>query len=473
MKSKFCSRTCLIFLKYVVLALILPFKVQAQLPNPTNSGIEHVVVVMMENRSFDHLMGWTTNADGRQAGLSFTDTNGNAHSTYPLAPDFQGCAFHDPNHSYVGGRIELNGGACDGWLRAPANDIFCIGYYEQTNLPFLSAAATNWTVCDRYFAAIMAETYPNRIYQHAAQTDRLENTLDVSSLPTIWDRLGDSNVSARYYFSDIPMVALWGFKYLPITRPISSFFDDCTNGTLPSVAYVDPKFFNETLGTSEDDHPHADIRNGQAFLSRVYNAVIASPNWSNTVLVINYDEWGGFFDHVPPTAAPIPPADLAAGNTDGLRGFRVPCVIVSPWAKRGAVAHQEFDHTSVLKMIEWRWNLAPLTVRDQTATNLAEALDFTQTNYTAASIVVPQGPFGEICQGTIVLSQASTNLVITWLNDAQLQVKTNLDTPWVTLTNATSPYVISSPTNQMSFFRALDKWTALVELARQYGFPGF
>lgn len=449
-----------------------PWTTQAQLPAPTNSGIEHIIVVMMENRSFDHMMGWVTNADGRQAGLTFTNSSGTGFSTYPLAPNFQGCAFHDPNHSYDGGRVEFNAGACDGWLRAPANDLFCIGYYERTNLPFFAALETNWTICDRYFAALMAETYPNRVYQHAAQTDRLENTLDISSLPTIWDRLSESNLTARYYFSDIPFLALWGFKYVPIARPISFFFDDCTNGTLPNVSFVDPKFFNETLGTAQDDHPHADVRDGQAFLSRVYNAVISSPNWSNTVLVINYDEWGGFFDHVPPTLAPIPPADAALGN-DGRRGFRVPAIIVSPWSRRAQVVHQEFDHTSVLKMIEWRWSLAPLTIRDQTAINLAEALDFSQTNYTAVPIAVPQGPFGEVCLNTLTLSQSSTNLVVSWLTDAPLQVTTNLGESWTTITNAISPYIIPPSTNATSFYRALDKWAALVARAREYGFPGF
>jgi phospholipase C len=445
---------------------------RAQLPNPTNSGIDHIIVVMMENRSFDHFMGWVTNADGKQSGLTYTNNSGAAYSTYPLAPDFQGCAFHDPNHSYEGGRTEYDNGKCDGWLRATNNDQFCIGYYDRTNLPFFAAIEKNWTICDRYFAALMAETYPNRIYQHAAQTDRLDNTLDISNLPTIWDRLSDSNLTARYYFSDIPMVALWGFKYVPISRPISYFFDDCANGTLPNVSFVDPKFFSETLGTSQDDHPHADIRNGQAFLSRVYNAVISSPNWSNTVLVINYDEWGGFFDHVPPTLAPVPPADAALGD-DGRRGFRVPAMVISPWSRRGYVAHQEFDHTSVLRMIEWRWNLAPLTVRDQTATNLAEALDFTQANYAAAPVVVDQGPFGEPCLNTITMTQLSTNLVVTWLSDATLQVSTNLGDAWANITNGISPYTIPQSTNTTSFYRALDKWTALAEQAKQYGFPGF
>jgi len=367
------------------------------LPLPGASGIDHVVVVMMENRSFDHFLGWHDDADGRQAGLRYVDRQGVRHRTHRLAPDFQGCGHPDPDHSYAGGRIEYNGGAADGWLRAGDNDEYAIGYYTEEDLPFFGQAAPHWTVCDRYFAAIMAETFPNRIYQHAAQTDRLENTLDLSTLPTIWDRLDAAGLDGRYYFSDVPVLALWGTKYLPIGRPFEAFLADAAAGTLPSVAFVDPRFIDEASGTSEDDHPHADIRNGQAFLNRVYRAVTLSPAWSRTVLVFNYDEWGGFFDHVPPTTAPIPPADQAAGNRDGLRGFRVPCLIVSPYSGGGAVSSVVLDHTSVLRMIEWRWGLEPLTERDATANNLAAALDFKTRPRKVKQFRMPTGPFGAPC----------------------------------------------------------------------------
>src|SRR6267378_7084706 len=103
--------------------------------DPSSSGIEHVVVMMMENRSFDHFLGWLPDADGRQAGLSYLDPAGVGHPTYALAPDFQGCGHRDPDHSYAGGRAQYNAGACDGWLRV--NDTFSIGYYRQEDLPFL------------------------------------------------------------------------------------------------------------------------------------------------------------------------------------------------------------------------------------------------------------------------------------------------------------------------------------------------
>ena len=355
----------------------------AALPPPTRSGIDHIVVVMMENRSFDHLLGWMPKADGQQAGLTYTDAAGAAHSTYPLAPDFQGCAHPDPDHSYNGGRVQFNNGACDGFLRSGRNDVFAIGYYRQRDLSFLGRAAPYWTVCDRYFAALMGPTFPNRLYMHAAVTDRITNTFSLSALPTIWDRLAERGISRRMYYSNLPTLALWGSKYASVERPFNEFLRDCKNGKLPKVAFVDPVFTGTDEGTAGDDHPHADIRVGEWFLSRIYRAVTTSRNWARTVLIINFDEWGGFFDHVPPPLA----QDVDPRYT--LRGFRVPCLVISPYARRRYVAHGIYDHTSILKMIEWRWNLQPLSVRDATANNIANVLDFKHRNLTAPRITAP------------------------------------------------------------------------------------
>jgi phospholipase C len=244
----------------------------------TRPGFDHVVVVMMENRSFDHFLGWLPGADGRQAGLTYRDAAGVAHPTHALAPDFQGCGHPDPDHSYEGGRTEYSGGRADGWLRAGANDEYAIGYYRQADLPFLGRAVPQWTTFSRYFAAILAETFPNRIYQHAGQTDRIHNTNTISTLPTIWDRLAAARLSGRYYYSDVPFLALWGAKYIPISRPVTTFFADCAAGTLPNVSFVDPRFEDEESGTSGDDHPHADVRGGEAFMASIYRAVTQSPN---------------------------------------------------------------------------------------------------------------------------------------------------------------------------------------------------
>src|SRR3954471_18059433 len=257
----------------------------AKLPSPAKSGIDHIVFVMMENRSFDHVLGWLPGADGRQAGFAYLDSAGVSHATHPLAPDYQGCGHPDPDHSYDGARVEYDGGACDGWMRAGENDDYAIGYYVPDDVPFFARAATDWTTCHRYFAAIMGPTFPNRFYQHAAQTDRISNTFEPSTLPTIWDRLAAAGLTGRYYFQDAPFLALWGTKYVPIARPYRAFLLACATGRLPHVSYVDPRFIEELTGTTSDDHPPADIRNGQAFLNEVYTAVTTSPAWHRTLLV--------------------------------------------------------------------------------------------------------------------------------------------------------------------------------------------
>ncbi len=379
----------------------------AALPHPDASGIDHVVLVMMENRSFDHFLGWLPGANGRQGGLSYADKAGVSHPTYHLTT-YQGCDYEDPDHSYQGARAQYDGGACDGWLRAGTNDLFPIGYYQAQDLSFLSQAAPQWTVCDQYFAGILGPTYPNRLYQHAAQTDRLDDSTTVSTLPTIWDRLALAGLTGRYYYNDIPFTALWGAKYLDISRPFTEFIAACTTGTLPQVSYIDPRFEDESSGTSNDDHPHADVRNGEAFLNQVYTAVTQSPAWGRTVLIINFDEWGGFFDHVPPPLKPIPTADAAVGS-DGRIGFRVPALVISPFARRHAVSGTQFDHTSVLKLIEWRWGLSALTVRDSQANNLATVLNFGKPNLDAPRYKVPTGPFGTACSSAVTGSLPSTS----------------------------------------------------------------
>lgn len=354
------------------------------LPEPALSGIEHVILVMMENRSFDHFMGWLPGADGQQASLVYRNAAGLARETFPLAPDFRGCGYVDPDHTYTGGRVQYNGGACDGWLRA--SDLFSIGYYRREDLSFLGQAAPDWMSFDRYFSAIMASTDPNRIYQHAAQTDRLANSSALCALPTIWDRLESAGIQGRYYFRDYPVLNRWGTKYQPIMSSLDSFFVDCGAGTLPSVAFVDPPRIGPD---AQDDHPFADVRAGEVFLNQVYTAVTTGPLWPHTVLIINYDEWGGFFDHVAPPAAPIPDADRLAGNADGLRGFRTPMLVISPFARRAYTSHVVYDHTSVLALIEWRWGLQPLTVRDATANNPALEFEFTDVHFAAPLYMVP------------------------------------------------------------------------------------
>jgi phospholipase C len=353
----------------------------------------------MENRSFDHFLGWLPNAVGIQAGLNFTDKSGASQPTHSLSGDFTGCPQSDPDHTYDGSRVAYDGGKMDGFLRAGSNDLFSIGYYEEKDIPFYAALARNYTTCDHYFASILGPTFPNRFFLYAGQTDRTENSAGISSLPTILDRLADAKVSHNYYYSNAPYLALWADKYLDISKLYSDFLAQASNGTLPAVSFLDPAYTILDDGTGNDDHPHADIREGDRFLYDVFEAIATGPAWSSTVFVVNFDEWGGFFDHVPPPRAQAANAvdtDIVDGKT--LLGFRLPVVIASPFSRGDAqnprISSLVFDHTSVLKLIEWRWRLAPLTPRDASGDidNLAYALNFNQPQTAVPNLPKPDTP---------------------------------------------------------------------------------
>lgn len=366
---------------------------QPALPDPATSGIDHIVVVMMENRSFDHFLGWLPNADGRPLDRTYPDQGGIDVEPEHLGPDYTGCAHPDPDHSYDGGRVQLNAGAMDGFLNGD-NDEYAIGWYGEADLPILAVLARHYTVLDRGFCSVLSSTFPNRLFLHAAQTDRLANTAALATMPTIWDRLAAAGVSARYYYSNVPVLALWGGRYKSISHPYWQFLVDAATGRLPAVSFVDPRFTLGDTGRGNDDHPHADIRRGQVFLAQTFRALAESRVWPNTVFVMTYDEWGGFADHVtPPRAAAPNGVDTDLVNGKALLGFRVPVVIASPWTRGSAhdprVVHDTYDHTSILKLIEWRHGLAPLTARDASSDvgNLATALD-----WSAPNAVVPALP---------------------------------------------------------------------------------
>src|ERR1700761_9507131 len=384
------------------------------LPAPSASQIEHIVVVMMENRSFDHFLGWLPGAHGRQAGLSYLDNDGEAHPTWHLTTDV-GCSHPDPDHSYAGGRSEYDNGAMDGWLRTTSNDTFSIGYYQEADLPFYSRLARNFTTLDNYFASILSSTFPNRVFQHAAQTDRITNSLDLSTLPTIWDLLADAGVSHKYYFSNVPFLALWGPKYLGMSALFADFLADAATGNLPSVSFVDPRFTILDDGLGNDDHPHADLRAGEAFVGQVYRALTAGPAWKNTLLVVNRDEWGGFYDTVAPPRVIAPNAvdtDLVEGKA--LLGCRVPVNLISPFTRGNTatprIDSQLYDHTSVLKLIEWRFNLPPLTSRDASddIANLALALNFSQPDTSVPALPFIPPPLPNPC-GLFQLGSTADN----------------------------------------------------------------
>jgi phospholipase C len=401
-------------------------------------GIKHIVILMMENRSFDHFLGWLPGADGRHDLRYVSAVDGNTYPNYPLAPDFQGCGYSDPDHSWEGWLVQHNGGKMDGFLQRPttpadnpgvtlaAANTFPIGYYSNLerdgrrkalpDLPVIGALAEQYTTMDRYFCAFAGETFPNRFYQHAAQTDRDHNSEAPSTLPTIWDQLSpipnsDGIPTGGYYYQDAPFLALWAspaiepgatFKYQAFFHPFSdadastaalsagtSFIAACENGTLPNVCYIDPASDNEGTGTSGDDHPLGDIRLGERFIADAYHALADNGYLDDTVFIVTFDEWGGFYDHVPPPRVidDTDPANVMhAGDsttpTDGQLipdyrqlGFRVPAIVVSNLVRPHQVVHDgPFQHCSSLALIESTFGLNPLTARDRHARNLSEFL---------------------------------------------------------------------------------------------------
>ena len=382
-----------------------PMSPSVVLPNPEDSGIDHIVVVMMENRSFDHMLGWVPGADGLKPGMKFADADGVLHEPQELHPDYQGCGLEDPAHGYGSGRVHFNGGKMDGFLKETAvGDRFPIGYYGPEHVPFFKGAAAEYTICDRYHTGILASTQSNRVYMHAGETDRKNNDPDpvtmlpkTSTLRTIWDTAIEKGISTGYFFGNLPLTAIWEAKYLSFSKPYQTLALIAAAGQLPAITYVDPFFYNDGLDPiCNDDHPHADIRNGQAFLNEIYTALSTAPTWGRTLMVINYDEWGGFFDHVPPPVMPVSAREAEATGNDGRLGIRVPCVLLGPKVKKGHVEHTQFDPSSILKFCEWRWGLEPLGVRAAVANNIAVALDFTNPPRTDVPVFeVPTGPFGD------------------------------------------------------------------------------
>jgi phospholipase C len=383
-------------------ALAPPFGIDLRL---SVGPVDHVIVLMMENRSFDHYFGWRTGTQ-HQVFLDHPEDPTHPNHNQPVAThrlvpgDFRGCGFSDPDHGWGGGRRELAYGFLSG-----GNDAFAVGYYDQGDLDFYSALSSEFTLCDNYFAALLGPTFPNREYMHSAQSGGLKtNALpnEVSGMetgftwPTIWDLCNANGVPWGYYYVDLPAVGLWGSKNASGAHHLENLFADLAAGTLPNITFVDPGF---TTGLRTDEHPRGDARAGQAFVHNVVKSVLESPLWPRTALFINYDEWGGFFDHVtPPRVADVrgTPTDPAGENDFGQLGFRVPCIVVSPYARRNKLASQipavsnlVLEHCSILRYIESKFLRGRyLTARDRYASNIGAVLDLSQApRLDAAGIV--------------------------------------------------------------------------------------
>jgi phospholipase C len=345
--------------------------------NDAPGGINTLVVLCMENRSYDHYLGPRAlqglGGDGLLAGMSNLRSDGSVESIFHEGVS----CIPDPPHSWAQSRAQFNSGANDGFMReyqrlwGSTTPPHVMGYFERDDLPFSWALADAYATSDRWFSSLMGPTWPNRMYLHSGQSGGLiENILPTNggiNWPSIHHQLNAAGVDWAYYYQDLPFVPL--FQELDIgghvRRVNNDFFKDAKAGTLPPVVWIDPNF------DLNDDHPPHHQMLGQQFMASVYAALAASPQWENCMLVITYDEHGGYFDHVPPPKA----ADERASLGFDQLGFRVPAFVAGPYVKQGHVSSVVRDHCTVLSHITKQYDLDPLTERVAWSPDLSDFID--------------------------------------------------------------------------------------------------
>ncbi|MDP2307242.1 MAG: alkaline phosphatase family protein [Pseudomonadota bacterium] len=374
-----------------------------ELPAPEAATIDTIVVLMMENRSFDHYLGALRLVDGRMDvdGLDAAMSNpGSAGEEHPVAPTAVDCPA-DPGHSWAASHDQFNEGANDGFVRGYETrcepDLVgeVMGYLTRDQLPVTYALADAYTVCDAWFCSVMGPTWPNRFYGHAATSDGQKNNDFPSggafTFPTVWNKLDEAGIAWRYYYTDVPYIGLFAGHFRNETAALlEEFLSDAERGALPPVVWIDPGF------SYNDDHPPHHPGLGQEMIALVYDALSRSPQWGRCLLVVLYDEHGGFHDHVAP---PTTDDDLAADGFDQM-GFRVPTLLVGPYVRPG-VEHTTFDHTSWIKYVCERHGIDPWNARLRAANSIGVALDTDRMAISAAAlpITLPVWDFDETTLG--------------------------------------------------------------------------
>jgi phospholipase C len=389
---------------------------------PQSMPIDNIVVVMMENHSFDSYLGHLneygnrSDVDEADAGTTNPDVDGAAvpwaHAAHPCTAD--------TDHEWAGTHQEVDHGKMDGFVTTNdghySGNSFVPGppdggdpslysgsramvWYDQTDLPFYYQLANTFAVADHYHCAVQGPTWPNRMYLLAGTSfgETTNNFPDITAYPypqndaSILDELEKRGVTWQLYTDGVPGAGViystalanrWGRL---VVSSFSQFQKDAQSGNLPQVAFVDPDLSSESsLGAGTDEHPPGDIQSGQLFVSQVVQAVTSGPQWAHTALFLTHDENGGFYDHVAPPAA-CPPDSiqpiLASGDTTDAGfdadGIRVLLIAVSPYARKGYVSHNVYDHTSLTRFIEAKFQVPALSARDANALPPTDLFDFT------------------------------------------------------------------------------------------------
>ncbi|WP_375478513.1 alkaline phosphatase family protein [uncultured Jatrophihabitans sp.] len=391
---------------------------------------DHIVVVMMENHSFDNYLGALSRhgqpkADGLHFSSSGVALNSNpgphgAVRAYPFADTAQGSGV---TQTWNSTHEQVNGGKMNGFVKAVGNSAQAMGYWGPDQLPFAYSFAKTFTTANRWFCSAPCQTYPNRRFLMAGTAygdiATASSTITLTPPPngTIFDRLHAHGISWKNYYTDLPQTAIIPSivsKYPGNLSPIQQFIVDCAAGTLPSVSFVDPEFGvvseigaplvgvpgvtpigSQLSQIGGDEEEPQDLAYGETWAWAIVRAVLASPAWQRTLLIYTYDEHGGYYDHVPPPAAIAPDSikpDLTATDVKGgytVYGPRVPAIIASPYAKPNAVTNIVHDHTSVLATIEAKWNLPALTYRDANAATVADFLDVKHAAFRTPPRIAP------------------------------------------------------------------------------------
>jgi phospholipase C len=352
---------------------------------PGLDNLKHIVVLMMENRSFDHMLGSLTavnpQIDGISARLSNPDTTGAAVQPQPLA-EFQGQLDPDPDHHFPAVDLQIFGGDTSptrvanmqGFVRSYFNQQQDVGhsqkimyYFAQNQLPVLTTLALEFAVFNRWFASIPGPTICNRAFAHYGTSfGRVDMDLLYVNEPfqSIYSRLINANPkhTAKLYYYDTTSSTMEITNLLQnqpeLFGSYQQFLSDCSSGNLPDYSFVEPNYNDHDSDAGEevasDQHPDHNIQAGERFIASVYKAIKSSPLWPNTALLVVYDEHGGIYDHVVPPPC-TPDQFTASANDTGTGmpfafdrlGVRVPAILISPWIPAGTVVNRVFDHASI------------------------------------------------------------------------------------------------------------------------------
>ncbi len=375
--------------------------------------LEHVIIVMMENRSFDHLLSELPalgQPDVDVAPRDATNPDGTGASVARFHDD-RYCT-EDPDHGWAAEHRAASEGKLDGFVVASpgAAGTHAMGYLDATDVPFHLALANTFATGDRYFQSLLGPTWPNRMYLYSASSHGLtKNTLPSVDMPNLIRSLTEANVDFGLFPSEAATAMMFFSDMLAATKGCRDGVPPCHKGSfedglealrtgnLPAVSFIEPSYgvSRTTPGYLQTSgHPPGNIQLADDFLFQVVDALTHGPAWKSSALFITYDENGGFYDHVVPPAAcapgdlPPPEADSALGGFDQL-GFRVPVFVVSPYAKRHHVSHRVYDHSSILRFVESRFGLRAFTRRDANAEPMSDFFDWEHPDFSIPQFTRP------------------------------------------------------------------------------------